>query len=575
MPTLNQANTTCTRAQHSVPPENCGLCQECIEHACSCTMCRGCGIKYRPEELCPECSYCAESCCACIACSGCGTTLTLPDNDESVPKYCTSCTRCFTCCACSVCITCNENFAARRPEFCYHCKKCVVHCVEMQCFTEHKTSRSGHCSRCNGCKTHCICRECGACGRRFPGTDSLAGSYFHVTSPSVTGGIVEGCGLCTGCCICNASGVPFRKGKFTMYHSVFAKGQFKRNPMRRHISVEIEVDAFDAYSSKQLNTVLNKWKDPVVSDGSLHNGFEINTNPCNGDVYLDHMKDLCDGLAAMSAGCTVSCGLHVHVNVKGTPLIKNDGTPITRHGEQVYDPRSAYTHYDLRRLIMLYYLVEPAIYGLVAPQRLESRYAKPCGKFYMTNKTTPKDFRKEQVVKLYREGRPLPERVLTNGGVVKRTRKIVSWDSRGEPVYKLVSETTTPNNTFKQTGTAITTSKAAKYQAVRYYALNLHSFFVRGTVEFRHKEGTVDYNEIVNWSLICAQVVDQASKMTEQQIKELPIEPRAALLAILTPELKQYAERKWAVQDETIPRFQQMIAARWGMERPVQQEGAR
>jgi hypothetical protein len=360
------------------------------------------------------------------------------------------------------------------------------------------------------------------------------------------------------------TGVDFRNGKFQMFHSVFAKGQFKRNPLRRHISVEMEVDKVDRNRrSTKVNNAINKWKDPVVRDGSLdEGGFEINTNPCNGDMFLTHIKELCDGLADIKAGCSTSCGMHVHINVKGTPLVKDDGTVITNsQGDMVYDQRSAYTHYDLRRLVMLYYRVEQAMFGLVNPVRLESRYSRPCGRFYLTKQTNPKDFRKEQLSKMYRDGAKLPEN--TRGKdkkklPVKKVRKLIRYDETGAPVYAMVPERK-KSEEYRKIGAALAKTKSHKYEDVRYKALNLHSFFMRGTVEFRHKEGTTDYNEIVNWALICGHVVEAASKMSEQQIRQLPRDSREALLAILPRELQEYAKTKWEQQDNEMPRFKQMI----------------
>lgn len=360
-------------------------------------------------------------------------------------------------------------------------------------------------------------------------------------------------------------GIEFRKGKFQLFHSVFSKGQFKRNSLRRHLSVEMEVDRFSASKySTAANKALNKWQNPVVHDGSLgQGGFEINTNPCNGDLFLDHMKELCDGLAAIDAACSASCGIHVHVNVKGTPLVKEDGTPILRGGEMVYDQRSAYTHYDLRRLILLYYFIEPAVYGLCAPARLSSRYAKPCGSFYLSKNKTPKDFRKDGVVKMYREGEPLPKGYSPDNPRPKgeKVKTLVKYADDGSPVYAMVSRK--PKTQFRNVGNAITATKKEKYNKIRYNSLNLHSFFMRGTIEFRHKEGSVSYNEVTNWALICGQIVEAAAKLTEAQIKALPRNPREALLAILTPELQQYAQRKWEAQDMEQPRFKQMIEEQW------------
>jgi hypothetical protein len=310
----------------------------------------------------------------------------------------------------------------------------------------------------------------------------------------------------------------------------------------------MEVDKFrtDVYSP-DVNYAIDKWKDAVVSDGSIPGGFEINTNPTNGDLFLDHMAEICDGFVKINAHCSNACGLHVHVNVKGSPLYSKDGSPLLdKDGNQKFDPRDAFNHYDLRRLIEIYYKTEKAIFELCHPRRVSGRYSIPCGPYYMTKDMNPKDFRKSMITKMYREGQPLP--VATPASTLASTRALTMQKVK---------------RAMKEAGTQLKAKKGHKYESVRYKALNLHSFFLRGTIEFRHKEGTADYNEITNWALICATVVDQASKMSHAEISELPNKSREALVAILPAPLRAYALRKWEQNENTIPRYGETVRDVW------------
>jgi hypothetical protein len=328
-----------------------------------------------------------------------------------------------------------------------------------------------------------------------------------------------------------------------MFTGVFAKGEFKQNPLRRHLSVEMEVNVYNGENSKVVNEVLDKWEDGVVSDGSIgREGFEINTNPTNGDLFVKHITEICDGLALIGGGCTTACGLHVHVNVKGTPLYRADGSPLLDADKnQQFDPRTAYTHYDLRRLILLYHKVEPALFSLCTPQRLDGRYSQICGKYYLTKQSDPKGFRKDLVTKMYRGGESLPAPVTTG---LRPARE------RGSDFMRLA-------------GNDLKAKKKTKYQEVRYKALNLHSFFLRGTIEFRHKEGTVNASEVINWALVCGNLVDQASRMTEKQIELLPKSSSQALIEIMPGNLQDWIKEKLALQEKLIPRFKAMIADKW------------
>jgi hypothetical protein len=547
-------------------PKECPNCHNCIGTHCSCKNCRDCGLRTYAEEICTNCEYCIGGCCRCRKCSkaGCGVV-------KNGQFFCSKCKKCTeTCCSCFTCKTCAVDFRENKLEFDKSCGQCYTHCVCYSCpgvynqqiqgytpGTQHKTSRKNACiNSCRGCATCCRCVQCPNCQRKH-----LAGRrsfhteiHFHFVGE-------EPCGRCYDCCPCNMTGVTLRSGKFTLFHSVFAKGQFKRNPLRRHLSCEIEVDGVDfRTNSRQANLALDKWKDAVVRDGSLSgDGFEINTNPTNGDLFLDHITEVCNGLTAINGITNSRCGLHVHVNVKGMPLFKDDGTSVKdKDGLDVFDPRTAYTHYDLRRLVLLYYRVEPAMFGLCDPSRITSRYSKPCGKFYMTKHTTPKEFRKDVVKRFYRENRELPTATAR-----PMTRQLVRDEDGRERIANLPIK-----GVFKQLGAELRDAKQRKYAEVRYNALNLHSFFMRGTVEFRHREGTINPDEIINWSLICGHVVDAASRLSEKEIKALPIDPRQALLAILPDNLKQYAERKWAANEQMMPRLKQIIAETWSGHSP-------
>jgi hypothetical protein len=332
-------------------------------------------------------------------------------------------------------------------------------------------------------------------------------------------------------------GVEYRQGKFELHNSVFGKGEFKRNPNRRHISVEIEVDSFNSSRySTAINLALDKWRDAVVRDGSIPGGFEINTNPANGDKFLEHVKDICDGLAAINSNCSPACGLHVHVNCKGLPLLDKQGKLLLdQSGNPVFDAKDAFTHYDLRRVVDLYAKVEKAMFALCHPLRVTSRYAVPCGTYYSTKDISPKMFRQNMVAKLYRNGKAIPD------GVKIKLKK----------------------NEGRIQGNDLKNKKQAKYQEVRYKALNLHSYFMRGTIEFRHHEGTVDYDTITNWALICATVVDRASKMSDSDIKTLPAMSKDALRAILPENLRKYAEETWRKHEKEPARIRKTFDDTW------------
>lgn len=52
----------------------------------------------------------------------------------------------------------------------------------------------------------------------------------------------------------------------------------------------------------------------------------------------------------------------------------------------------------------------------------------------------------------------------------------------------------------------------------RYDALSLHSFNMRGTLEFRLKEGTMKMADLINWPLWCGWFVQKVSSLPDKQV---------------------------------------------------------
>ena len=53
--------------------------------------------------------------------------------------------------------------------------------------------------------------------------------------------------------------------------------------------------------------------------------------------------------------------------------------------------------------------------------------------------------------------------------------------------------------------------------AVRYKGLNLHSYYHRGTLEFRHHQGTVDPMDLFMWPLVCGWFVEIVSRASDRE----------------------------------------------------------
>ena len=58
-----------------------------------------------------------------------------------------------------------------------------------------------------------------------------------------------------------------------------------------------------------------------------------------------------------------------------------------------------------------------------------------------------------------------------------------------------------------------------KYEKCRYFGLNLHTWFERGTVEYRHHEGTIAWTKLLYWALFCGWFTEIASALTDAQVQ--------------------------------------------------------
>jgi hypothetical protein len=229
----------------------------------------------------------------------------------------------------------------------------------------------------------------------------------------------------------------------------------------------------------------------LVEDGSVPDaGCEINTNPASGDRFLADMQELQGAVVASAAECNNSCGLHVHVDA------------------------SDYSQYDLRRLVMLWALVERAMFDLAGKNRINNHYCVPSALPYVEalQKTeNPKQWRTALALQLY-----------------------------------------------KETGRQVRSSKSNRYDSARYFALNLHSFFFRKTLEFRLHEGTTDSATLQNWPLVCAHIVNAALRMKEKDLIALARSEETAtdiLGSILPTFLRQWVQKTLAARHSARAQF--------------------
>lgn len=383
------------------------------------------------SPLCETCEHTLDEC-NCYTCEGC---------DARVGDVCSTCDECDSCCNC---VSCSSNRCDFRGE-----------------------SVCSNCERCSDC---CECFYCEGCGER--NSDGTCGD----------------CYMCRGCCSCSESSnsESLYDGEL-VFHSA-KRNEYARNPSKRFISLEIEVASGDG---TQLHKTCRKYSDAIVEDGSLPDaGWELNMNPSQGDVFLDHVDAIADGLRDGEASVNSSCGMHCHVDARDFGWL------------------------DLFKLCKLYAKVEAALFQIVSPSRRGNRYCIATASIY--NFADFKTFKADILESLY-NWRPTAK------------KRVCGLDYGGAKSHKHAHGSC---NVFSE--------RKEKYNHARYRALNIHSFFYRGTVEFRHHQGSCNATRMQNWGMVCASILDAANTLTVSQIDALPLDSFDALQAILRPELQQW-----------------------------------
>lgn len=349
-----------------------------------------------------------------------------------------------------------------------NCHGCRRENVEVEC---------GRCGRCRSCG--CRCRVCVECTKikGMEVTHSFEGDFCRI------------CRKCTKTCKC-------RKSPNWLPIPPNLHFPTKRSKLLRPLGVEVEILNCASMEAQRLDGLLTPpegMEFTFVRDGSLsRGGREIVVGPLWGDGYLEGMEWLGKQFSIYNCGVDGSCGFHVHVG--GGDL----------------------SAFDLRRVMGLYLKVQKDFYSLLVEEgRREGRFCKP---YPFSTGMVKKMWacKTSQEIKRWFIEWMYPSQRMWNGREImglRRSEKIskVQAQKRLERA-KLKSLTETEN---------FPTLKAHKYEAARYFGLNFHTFMQRKTVEFRHHAGTVKGEEMVGWGLFCGWMVEIASLLSDQEVREV------------------------------------------------------
>lgn len=432
-------------------------------------------------------------------------------------------------CTCDICPICDVVLSRRDGTVCQrgHHLGCSCTCWTCpMCNSMRATAPSGPgrvcpggCGGLVGCCCHCT--SCGECGALQP-SSGVRGVYGDLLANRC-----QSCNRCVNmCCRCipaegavmpvasESRGVVFQRAIMHKWTATDAWGLVEAgvpkpaqlNPFTRLIGAEIECGGNGTTGLNKV--VVRKWKGAIVQDGSLPtSGFEINTAPAGGDMFVKQMREIGAEFERTGVWANNSCGLHIHVDCSDARV------------------------WDMRRIINLYRRVEPAMFKLLPAYRQDNIYCVPCGPSWWKIVNNPKSIRE------------LKGRLTT---------ALYDKDPNGPRVKT--------EATRKVTASAVQLAKRGKNNATRYRALNVHSWFLRGTLEFRHgapsalvtaggdrnrSGGRVvpDIDYIINWGVLCASVVEAAMHMSDAQVDAMPLDDSMGMLLNILPNDRM---RTWA-----------------------------
>lgn len=330
------------------------------------------------------------------------TSRTLVKRHEDLA--CRYCRLCSTCCQCVACSSCDKY--RPRNHYCQTCNKCSEYC--------------------------CKCRSCELCGRQCGGDWD------------------DACARCNTCCRCSDENRVPKYATPPVFHKA-TKKDAQLNKTSRFIAAEIEVAGIRGFG-RSIYEVVKKWGGSIVHDGSLpRGGFEINTSPASGDLYIKQVNEITKSIEKQHGFIDNRCGLHIHIDARDL------------------------NYYDIRRLVRTYAVIEKVLFAMVPENRATSRYCKPCGTRYS---------------QLIEAGRLPYEKV------------------KSDIITSVYNEPSTENR------------RKVKYEQARYNALNIHSWFYRGTIECRMFNGTINPDDIVNWGIMWATLVEYSMLNRDETVAQ-------------------------------------------------------
>ncbi len=242
------------------------------------------------------------------------------------------------------------------------------------------------------------------------------------------------------------------------------------NPIKRDVGVEVELAYFTEPHAANPIPNFKHCTYRKVGDSSVQPaGVELNVNPLKGDNIVRGLSEMLRWLHKNEADVNSTCGYHVHI----------DSADLNAK--------------EVLRVVALFQALQTQIFGtLVHAGRATNQF---CAQLSY----------------------PLADlqQLLVGGSAAV----VKEWFHK-----KLYDLHLTPEKNPSERKTILAglrTEKQRKYNDGRRSAINVHSWMMRGTLEFRCKEGTLDPCDFLMWPQFCAAFVECAIKLKDEQLAQM------------------------------------------------------
>lgn len=209
--------------------------------------------------------------------------------------------------------------------------------------------------------------------------------------------------------------------------------------------------------------------------------FEMTTPPANGDKLVELITKISERIRKYGARCN-GTGAGLHTHI---------------------DCRDA-SYQDMRKIIMLYGKLEGALFSIIDSRRATNAMCKPLGGKGLVMLMSDHVNHKENILRLVYSDNGKGK---GGGGGRGRTKDPTGGD--------------------------------------RYVAMNLHSWWMRGTIEFRMHHGTTKAEKMIPWGMLLCSMCDIAINRGDKEIDNWPTGLDGLLKVAPTDEVRTWVQQRW------------------------------